>query len=412
MRFVSTRPADGWATLSQAIIEGIAPQGGLYVPERLPVLSPADFPKTGALDSVAHHLLRPFVGGDPLEADFDSICREAFDFPAPLVRLNDAPGPASVLELYHGPTCAFKDFGARFLAASLERIHRGSERRLTVLVATSGDTGGAVAAAFHRRLWVDVVLLYPKGLVSPRQAHQLACWGDNVRTFAVLGTFDDCQRMVKEAFRDPTLMRTHGLSSANSINLGRLLPQMVYYASASLQIWRTEECKPNFIIPSGNLGNAVACVWAREMGLPVGEIVLATNENRTITDYLQRGEWQPRPSVSTLASAMDVGNPSNMERLRSGSGTVAPSRVCVFGVRRRDQDRDPRRRGVDRPCLVSAHRDGGARLPAARPRTRPRALGAGRNGTPGKVQRQGRTPDRAQGPRAAGARSHPSLAAA
>lgn len=316
MRFVSTRPADGWATLSQAIIEGIAPQGGLYVPERLPVLSPAEFPKTGALDSVACHLLRPFVGGDPLEADLDSICREAFDFPAPLVRLNDAPGPASVLELYHGPTCAFKDFGAQFLAASLERIHRGSERRLTVLVATSGDTGGAVAAAFHRRLWVDVVLLYPKGLVSPRQAHQLACWGDNVRTFAVLGTFDDCQRMVKEAFRDPALMSTHGLSSANSINVGRLLPQMVYYASASLQIWRTEERKPNFIIPSGNLGNALACVWVREMGLPVGEIVLATNENRTITDYLQRGEWQPRPSVSTLASAMDVGNPSNMERLR------------------------------------------------------------------------------------------------
>jgi len=189
-------------------------------------------------------------------------------------------------------------------------------RRLTVLVATSGDTGGAVAAALHGRPWVDVVLLYPKGLVSPRQAHQLACWGGNVRTFAVAGTFDDCQRIVKAAFGDPALMRALDLSSANSINLGRLLPQMVYYASASLEIWRAEGRRPHVIIPTGNLGNAAACVWAREMGLPIGDIVLATNANRPIPDYLESGDWRPRPSVPTLASAMDVGDPSNMERLR------------------------------------------------------------------------------------------------
>ncbi len=315
MTFVSTRASDVRAGLSQAIVEGLATGGGLYVPERVAALSPDALPDRLALDALAPPLLKPFASGDPLEADLDAICRDAFVFPAPLVRLAGTPGPASVLELFHGPTCAFKDFGARFLAASLERIRRDGER-LTILVATSGDTGSAVAAAFHGRPWVDVVLLYPKGLVSPRQAHQLACWGGNVRTFAVAGTFDDCQRMVKAAFGDPALAGRLRLSSANSINLGRLLPQMVYYASASLQIWRAEGRKPNFIIPTGNLGNASACVWAREIGVPVGDIVLATNENRTIPDYLESGAWRPRPSVATLASAMDVGDPSNMERLR------------------------------------------------------------------------------------------------
>lgn len=315
MKFISTRGGASVATLSRAIAAGIAPDGGLYVPESLPALSLEAFPHAEALESVGRHLLGPFASGDLLEPHLDSICRHAFNFPAPLVRLNGTPGPASALELFHGPTCAFKDFGARFLAASFERIHR-SDRKLTILVATSGDTGGAVAAAFHKVPWADVVLLYPKGLVSPSQAQQLACWGDNVWTFAVLGTFDDCQRMVKEAFRDPALAGTHLLSSANSINIGRLLPQMVYYADASLRIWRSEARTPNFIIPTGNLGNAAACVLAREMGLPIGDVVLATNENRTIVDYLERGAWQPRPAVATLSSAMDVGSPSNMERMR------------------------------------------------------------------------------------------------
>jgi len=314
--FVSTRDPNVRAGLSQAIVDGLAPDGGLYVPERVPALAPGSFPETLALEAIGPRLLGPFAEGDPLGAELEAICREAFVFPAPLVPLAGAPGPASVLELFHGPTCAFKDFGARLLAACLERIRRGTGRRLTVLVATSGDTGGAVAAALHGRRWVDVVLLYPKGLVSPRQAHQLACWGGNVRTFAVAGTFDDCQRVAKAAFRDPALARALDLSSANSINVGRLLPQMVYYASASLGLWREEGRAPNFVIPTGNLGNAAACVWAREMGLPIGDIVLATNANRPVPDYLTSGDWRPRPSVATLASAMDVGDPSNMERLR------------------------------------------------------------------------------------------------
>jgi threonine synthase len=268
------------------------------------------------LPALAEGLIAPFAAGDVMADRLGEITRDAFNFSAPVVDVQGAPGPLSVLELFHGPTAAFKDFGARFLAATLERIPRADPRRLTILVATSGDTGGAVAAAFFDRPWVDVVVLYPRGLVSPRQEKQLACWGRNVRTLSVAGTFDECQRMVKEAFVDAALAKSLLLSSANSINVGRLLPQMVYYAKASLELTRRDGRAPNFIIPTGNLGNALACIWAREAGLPIGEIVLASNANLTVPDFLQSGEWRPRPSIATLASAMDVGNPSNMERLR------------------------------------------------------------------------------------------------
>lgn len=317
MQYVSTRNPQHHVLLGAAIAQGIASDGGLYVPQTFPHFVPRDFEGETRLPAIAERLLAPFAEGDPLAAELGAICREAFDFPAPLVPLENAPAPASVLELFHGPTSAFKDFGARFLAACMERIRREQPKKLTILVATSGDTGGAVAAAFHGRPGVEVAVLYPKGLVSPRQAQQLACWGGNVRTFAVRGTFDDCQRMVKEAFLDPALGKTHQLSSANSINIGRLLPQMVYYAKAGLELWRETGKRANFIVPAGNLGNSLACIWARHIGLPIGEIVLATNANQTVTEFLRTGEWSPRASVATLASAMDVGNPSNMERLRA-----------------------------------------------------------------------------------------------
>jgi threonine synthase len=303
--------------LSEAIARGLAPDGGLYVPLEIPRVAIESFDGESDLAHVAQTLISPFAAGDALAAAVPDIVRNAFDFPAPVIDVPAAKGRLSVLELFHGPTAAFKDFGARFLAASLERIPRHDPRRLTILVATSGDTGGAVAAAFHRRPWVDVVVLYPRGLVSPRQEKQLACWGDNVRTLAVQGSFDDCQRMVKEAFVDPGLARELLLSSATSINVGRLLPQMAYYARSSLELYRRDGRAPNYIVPSGNLGNVAACLWARAAGLPIGDVVLATNANLTITEYLNTGEWRPRPSVATLASAMDVGNPSNMERLRS-----------------------------------------------------------------------------------------------
>jgi len=317
MRYLSTRDATHATSLSRAIAQGLAPDGGLYVPETLPGVDPTALGSPADLAGLAGRLLDQFAAGDEvMSARLGEITRDAFNFPAPVVDVVGTGAPLSVLELFHGPTAAFKDFGARFLAATLERIPRTDPRRLTILVATSGDTGGAVAAAFHGRPWVDVVVLYPRGLVSPRQEKQLACWGGNVRTLSVAGTFDDCQRMVKDAFVDPALGRSLRLSSANSINVGRLLPQMVYYAKASLELARRDGAAPNFIVPTGNLGNALACVWAREAGLPIGEIVLASNANLAVPEFLASGEWQPRPSIATLASAMDVGNPSNMERLR------------------------------------------------------------------------------------------------
>ncbi len=316
MEFLSTRDPAQTAGFAAALLQGLAPDGGLYVPRTWPGLDPKTFGKESDLPGVATHLLTPFAAGDRLGPSLPAITHDAFNFPAPLVSL-DTDGRLSVLELFHGPTAAFKDFGARFLAACMSRLRMPQERPLTILVATSGDTGGAVAAAFHGRPGIEVAVLFPKGLVSPTQERQLTCWGDNVKSFAVRGTFDDCQRLVKQAFLDPGLRQETELSSANSINLGRLLPQAVYYAATSLAIWRKYGELASFVVPSGNLGNVAACLWARKVGLPIGEIVLAHNANRTVPDYLETGEWKPRPSVATLASAMDVGNPSNMERLRA-----------------------------------------------------------------------------------------------
>ncbi|HEV2132317.1 MAG TPA: threonine synthase [Longimicrobiaceae bacterium] len=312
MRFISTRDPEHRVTLSAAIERGIAPDGGLYVPESFPRLIEEDLEDPDTLHELGVQLLAPFFAGDPLEGELRAICREALDFPIPLRPLR---GRTAVLELFHGPTAAFKDIGARFLAACVARLNRQAERPLTVLVATSGDTGGAVAAAFHGRPGVEVVVLYPKGMVSPRQEKQLTCWGGNVTALRVAGDFDDCQRLVKEAFADVELRERRRLTSANSINVGRLLPQMIYHAAASLRYRRRQGIEPGFIVPTGNLGNAVACLWARAMGLPIREVVLAVNANRAIAELLENGRWEPRATVATLASAMDVGNPSNMERV-------------------------------------------------------------------------------------------------
>jgi threonine synthase len=317
MKFISTRGQVTPVDFGVALAQGLAADGGLYIPEQWPTIPLAAFDAAGTLPEVAEVMLRPFVDGDPIAPHIGDVVRDAFDFPAPATPVT-ADGLLSVLELFHGPTAAFKDFGARCLAASLARIRgEGSGKPLNILVATSGDTGGAVAAAFHRRSGVVVSVLFPKGLVSPTQERQLTCWGDNVHSYRVSGSFDDCQRLVKEAFLDPSLKAGFELSSANSINLGRLLPQAVYYAATSLALYRAHGVAPNFIIPSGNLGNSVACVWARKIGLPIGRIVLAHNVNRAVPDFLQTGNWQPRASIPTLASAMDVGSPSNLERLRA-----------------------------------------------------------------------------------------------
>lgn len=317
MKYRSTRGTAAAVPFSTAIRQGLASDGGLYVPEILPRLEPTAFAAHDSPASVAVPLLSPFTAGDPLADLLPEIVADAFNFPAPLVVDQENPGGPSVLELFHGPTAAFKDFGARFLAACLQRSPNPDGRPLTMLVATSGDTGGAVAAAFHRRPGFRVVLLYPLGGVSALQERQLCCWDDNVSTFAVHGRFDDCQQLVKEAFGDSALRASFALSSANSINVGRLLPQLAAFAAASLRIRAEQGGEASFVVPSGNLGHAVACLWAREIGLPIGDVVLAHNANRAVPDFFADGNWRPRPSVATIANAMDVGDPSNMERLRA-----------------------------------------------------------------------------------------------
>lgn len=312
MRYVSTRDPSHAVSLSAAISRGLAPEGGLYVPEQFPTIDQTAFGADTSLPEVATRLLAPFFAGDALQAELGAICRESLSFPVPLKDLGEG---TAVLELFHGPTAAFKDVGARFLAACLSRIAAEDERPLTILVATSGDTGGAVAAAFHGRPGVEVAVLYPAGMVSARQEKQLTAWGENVRAFAVRGDFDACQRLVKAAMAHPDLRARRRMSSANSINVGRLLPQMAYYAWASLEYRRRHGVEPGFIVPSGNLGNAAAASWARRVGIPLREVVLATNANRAITRFLSGQPWSPQPTVSTLATAMDVGSASNMERL-------------------------------------------------------------------------------------------------
>ena len=309
-RFVSTRGQSPSVSLSQAIRAGAAPDGGLYLPEQQlsgncdPSLSLPDF---------AAKFLAPFFAGDELEPELDAICTTAFDFPIDINTLSDG---RRVLELFHGPTGAFKDFGARFLMACLDRLGDPAHP-LTVLAATSGDTGGAVGCAAEGRAAVRAVILYPKGRVSPFQEHQLTCWNAPVRAIEVDGDFDDCQRLAKAAFADPAMTKALNLTSANSISIGRLMPQMAYVAYAATRIFAETGHKPGFVIPTGNLGHGFAALYARAMGAPIGPLHFATNENRTLADWAATGLYEPRPSVATIANAMDVGAPSNFERLIS-----------------------------------------------------------------------------------------------
>jgi threonine synthase len=311
-------------SLSEAMSAGLAPDGGLFVPVSMPRIDPADFEGwmgvTGdppGVAAVATRLLAPFFADDPLEPHLEDICHEALDLPVPLVDLEGFERPTALMELFHGPSAAFKDFGARFLASCMSRMASDSDRPLTILVATSGDTGGAVAAAFYDKPGVEVVVLYPKGRVSERQAHQLSCWGGNITTLAVEGDFDACQAMVKQAFVDPACNEAARLTSANSINIGRLLPQMAYHAASVLQ-------RPGWsiVVPTGNLGNGLAAIWARRVGMPISEVVLATNANDTLPRYAQTRELEPHPTVATLANAMDVSKPSNLERYEQLDGPL------------------------------------------------------------------------------------------
>ena len=308
MLFYSTRDKNNCLKASDAILKGLASDGGLFVPSEFPVIENLSLDQS--YSSFAYEVLKPFFKDDILEDYLFDICQNAFNFPLPLKELSNT----SVLELFHGPTSAFKDFGARFLAFTMEKLLELKNEELTILVATSGDTGGAVASAFHNRKNLKVKVLYPSKRVAARQEKQLTCYDNNISSYEVKGSFDDCQKMVKNAFLDSSLSN---LSSANSINLGRLLPHLVYYVYTSMVYYNKNNKKPVVIIPSGNVGNSTGAFWAKQIGSPIEKIVLAVNANTTIVDYLNTSKYVEKESVQTLANAMDVGAPSNMERIFS-----------------------------------------------------------------------------------------------
>jgi threonine synthase len=330
--FVSTRGVAPPVPLADALRLGLAPDGGLYVPAALPPLAPGEWAalRGQSLPEVATALLAPLVDDAFDRATLGGLMRSALSFPVPLVPL--VPGIWG-LELFHGPTLAFKDVGARTMArwlAATRPSPRGGD--LTVLVATSGDTGGAVADAFYGVRGTRVVVLYPQGRVSPVQEAQFATLGGNVTAVAVEGAFDDCQRLVKAAFSDRDLARRHRLTSANSISVGRLLPQMAYYAWAVLQL-PADAAPPLVVVPSGNLGNITAGLLAARRGVPVARFVAATTVNDPLPRYLASGRFEPAASVATLANAMDVGHPSNFERLDwLFGGDVQAMRRAIEGV--------------------------------------------------------------------------------
>ena len=313
MKALSTRGRAPAVAIADAIAAGLAPDGGLYMPAAWPEFLASDFDGADKTAEVAAILLQPFFAGGALADALPAICADAFAVEPPL-RGFGKPGDY-LLELFHGPTAAFKDYGARFLAGCLAALPRG-DTPLTIVVATSGDTGAAVAGAFHRRPGFRVAILYPEGRVSPRQAHQLGCFDDNIRAFRLAGSFDDCQRLAKDVLADAAFRGEVPLGSANSISLGRLFPQAAYYARAALAHWRTTGHVLNFVVPTGNFGNALACLLARRMGLPIGRIVLASNANDVLPRFFAGADYAPRASIATLANAMDVGAPSNFERLR------------------------------------------------------------------------------------------------
>lgn len=312
MKYYSTSRQTSEVDFKEATIKGQAPDKGLYFPASIPKFEKSFIQSLPTLSKaeIAFHVIRPYVGESIGEESLFNICKETVDFEFPLVPITDR---ISALELFHGPTLAFKDVGARFMSRCLGYFSQNSNKEVTVLVATSGDTGSAVANGFLGVKGVNVVILYPSGKVSPIQEKQLTTLGQNITALEVEGTFDDCQQMVKQAFADAELNEKLFLTSANSINVARWLPQQFYYLFA-LQQWK-EEQPPVICVPSGNFGNICAGLLAHISGMPVKHFVAACNSNDVFTRYLQTEKYEPHKAVATVSNAMDVGDPSNFVRL-------------------------------------------------------------------------------------------------
>ena len=324
MMYTDTRDASVKVDFKTAVMNGMNQEtGGLYIPTSYPKLDPSFINKdpTPSFRDIALQMAKPFVEGEIPDDDLVAIIQDAYPFSPKVTPLDSV---SYVLELFHGPTCAFKDFGARFMARTMSYFNRNESTPLHILVATSGDTGSAVGSAFHNVLGLDVTILYPEGKISPLQEKQLSTFTGNVRALKVKGTFDDCQKLVKTAFTDNELRGKLRLSSANSINISRLLPQSFYYMYASI-VAKNRAAMDNkihdpaiiMIVPSGNFGNLTSGLIAKEMGAPIAGFVAATNTNRTIPDWIATGDYNARPSIETFANAMDVGAPSNYERIKA-----------------------------------------------------------------------------------------------
>lgn len=313
MPYISTNKKAPAATLQSAVIKGLAPDGGLYMPAHIPKLPETFYARLPelSLPEIAVEVARNVLANEVPVNILKPLVEEAINFDTPLKKVEEG---CFSLELFHGPTMAFKDIGARFMSRLLAYFTAGQRQPIKVIVATSGDTGSAVAAGFHQVPGIEVYILYPKGKVSPLQQKQLTTWGDNIRALEVDGTFDDCQHLVKQALADTALNENHLLTSANSINIARLIPQSFYYFYAFGQLQRLG--KPIvFSVPSGNFGNLTGGLLASAMGLPVHHFIAATNANSVVPEFLETGNYQPRASVQTISNAMDVGNPSNYARM-------------------------------------------------------------------------------------------------
>lgn len=349
MKFISTHGKSPAVSFREAVFRGTAPDGGLYIPEAFPQISPAtlDTLHRHSLSSLGEQILSSFIDEIPPH-DLAIITQRAWNFPIPLVQL---PDQLFLLELFHGPTLAFKDVGARFMAEVFSYFLVQENREVTITVATSGDTGSAVAHGFSNTPNVTVYILYPSGKISRLQEQQMTTLGGNIRAVEVAGTFDDCQRLVKQALADPELVQTHNLTTANSINLGRLLPQIVYYAWALSQLRSQQSgALPTVVVPSGNFGNLTAALYAKALGLPIARLIAATNVNDVVPQYLETGTFTPRPSIPTLSNAMDVGNPSNLARIQAlYRNNVGRMREEIAAIRVSDEETlDEIRRTYDR----------------------------------------------------------------
>jgi threonine synthase len=334
-KFYSTKSPGQFVDLKEAVLRSLPSDNGLYMPEYIDPL-PAHFWENWrdlSLPEIGFEVAKMIFRDSVPEKQLEKIVHQSANFPAPLVTLKERE---HILELFHGPTLAFKDFGARFMARLMGWLTREDEGLLTVLVATSGDTGGAVASAFHNVPGTRVVILYPKGKVSDLQEKQLTTLGGNITSLEVDGTFDDCQRLVKSTFLKREMAEDLNLTSANSINISRLVPQSFYYFEAARKL--PHGVQPTFVIPSGNFGNLTAGLLAEKLGLEVERFVAATNRNDVIPTYLQEGEYRPRPSVATISNAMDVGAPSNFARMEDIFGNEWKSmRARVAGFSYDDQ---------------------------------------------------------------------------